>query len=96
MEGKKTKLSLDKLCFLKSFIHEICMHQFTIDCVIFSKYNKEQEDKVPVFRALTVYGTDRKQINIEIKVFNYSATKEGCHQTSMETESRKFRNPSMK
>lgn len=67
-------------------------------CVIFSKYNKEQEDKVPVFRTLTVYGreTHSKQINIEIKVFNYSATKEGCHQTFMETESRKFRNPSMK
>ena len=35
VEGKKTNLSLDKLSFLKSFIHEICMHQFTIDCVIF-------------------------------------------------------------
>lgn len=33
-EGKKTKLSLDKLCFVKSFIHEIRMHQFTIDFVL--------------------------------------------------------------
>lgn len=52
MEGKKAKLSLDKLCFVKSFIHEIRMHQFTIDFVLYPKYSKEQEDKVPAYRTL--------------------------------------------
>lgn len=37
MEGKKAKLSLDKLCFVKSFIHEIRMHQFTIDFVLYPR-----------------------------------------------------------
>ena len=35
-----------------------------------SKYSKEQEDKVPAFRTLTVYSreTDSKHINIEIGI----------------------------
>lgn len=37
VEGKKTKLSLDKSCFVKLFIHVVNMHQFIIDFVLYPR-----------------------------------------------------------
>lgn len=34
--GQENKLSLDELCFFDAFIHEIFIHQFIIDFVLYS------------------------------------------------------------